>query len=293
MSLKEVLQAFLDHRLRGAGPPRAGTGWPRSRTGCEILDGYLIVYLNLDEVIRIIREEDEPKAGMIARFELTDLQAEAILNMRLRELRRLEEMELTARARPSSAPSAQGLEALLGDEGRAQRRRLKEQFAGRPEAVRRRRHRQAPHRSSPTRPTIDAGRCSRSRSSASRSPCLLAAGLDPRRQGPRREPGRAEVQGRRRRALPASRPQTTDKLLVFGTDGRFYTLAADKLPGGRGHGEPLRLMIDLDEGRGASWTLRVHRPEGRLVLATQGRLRLHRARGAGDRRRRPAPASRC
>ena len=93
MDLREALQAFLDHR-REVLVRRSTFRLAEIERRLEILDGYLIAYLNLDKLIKIIREEDEPKPKMIKAFKLTDLQAEAILNMRLRALRRLEEFEI-------------------------------------------------------------------------------------------------------------------------------------------------------------------------------------------------------
>ena len=116
MSLPEVLRAFLDHR-RDVLNRRGSFRLKEIERRLEILEGYLIAYLNLDEVIRIIREDDEPKAVMMKRFELTDLQAESILNMRLRSLRKLEEIEIRKEHKALTAEQ-KDLKALLKDEGR-------------------------------------------------------------------------------------------------------------------------------------------------------------------------------
>ena len=125
MSLAEVLEAYLAHRMEVL-VRRSRHRLAKVEDRLEVLEGYLKAFLDLDEVIRIIREEDEPKAALMRRFELTDRQAEAILNLRLRNLRRLEEMELTGERDRLLAERAD-LESLLGDEGR-RRARLKEEF---------------------------------------------------------------------------------------------------------------------------------------------------------------------
>ncbi len=111
----EVLRAWLDHRhevlLRRTRHRLAAI-----ERRIEVLDGYLLVYLNLDEVIRIIREEDEPKPRLMARFELTEMQADSILNMRLRSLRKLEEMEIRKEHR-GLTKERRDIQALLKDEG--------------------------------------------------------------------------------------------------------------------------------------------------------------------------------
>jgi topoisomerase-4 subunit A len=164
MGLAEVLEAYLAHRMEVL-VRRARHRMAKVEDRLEVLEGYLKAFLDLDEVIRIIREEDEPKAALMRRFELNERQAEAILNLRLRNLRRLEEAELGAERDALLAERA-GLEALLGDEGR-RRARLKEEFqAARKQfgngALGRRRTRFA------EAPVIDAPRW-RSRPSATRS----------------------------------------------------------------------------------------------------------------------------
>ena len=137
MSLAEVLEAYLAHRMEVL-VRRSRHRLAKVEDRLEVLEGYLKAFLDLDEVIRIIREEDEPKPALMARFELTDRQAEAILNLRLRNLRKLEEMELAAEQARLSDERRSLLE-LLADEGDGLRRaRLKEQFLAAQEAVRRR-----------------------------------------------------------------------------------------------------------------------------------------------------------
>ncbi len=93
LSLREVLSQWLEHRIEVL-VRRSQYRLKKIDHRIEVLDGYLIAYLNLDEVIRIVRQEDDPKARLIAKFKLTDVQAEAILNLRLRSLSRLEEVEI-------------------------------------------------------------------------------------------------------------------------------------------------------------------------------------------------------
>ena len=125
MGLAEVLEAYLAHRMEVL-VRRTRHRLAKIEDRLEVLEGYLKAFLDLDEVIRIIREEDEPKPALMRRFELTDRQAEAILNLRLRNLRRLEEMELTREQAALTAERGQ-LQDLLADEGR-RRARLKEEF---------------------------------------------------------------------------------------------------------------------------------------------------------------------
>src|SRR6266851_4992287 len=201
MNLKEALQAFLDHRrevlLRRSRHRLAAVGHRM-----EVLRGFVIVYVNLDEVIRIIREEDDPKAEMMARWGLSDVQVEAILNMRLRTLRRLEAVEIPAAALVEREAvtvlcSQKGwIRAVKGHAGAAEQK-YKEG------------------------------------------------------DGPRF----------------AVMAETTDRLVIFGSNGRFYTIGVDRLPGGRGQGEPLRLMIDLPNEHDVV-TLFPHRPGLRLMVAS-------------------------
>ncbi len=263
MSLPEVLRAFLDHR-RDVLNRRGSFRLKEIERRLEILEGYLIAYLNLDEVIRIIREDDEPKAVMMKRFELTDLQAESILNMRLRSLRKLEEIEIRKEHKALTAEQ-KDLKALLKDEGR-QWKLIGEQIA----EIRKK-----------FGPTAEGGKRRRGFAAA---PIAMVIPLDALVE---REPvtvicshkgwirtmrGHVEANGDLKfkegdRARFALHAETTDKLLLLGTNGRFYTLGVDKLPGGRGHGEPLRLMIDLGNDQDIV-ALFVHQPGRKLLVAS-------------------------
>ncbi len=263
MSLPEVLRAFLDHRREVLG---RRTTFRLAEIGrrLEILEGYLVAYLNLDEVIRIIREEDEPKAVMMKRFGLSDLQAESILNMRLRSLRKLEEMEIRKEHKALSVEQ-KDLKALLKDEER-QWKVIGEQIA----VIRK--------KFGPGSPD------GRRRSDFGNAPSAVVIPLEAMVE---REPvtvicsdkgwirtikGHVEANGDLKfkegdRARFALHAETTDKLLLLGTNGRFYTLGVDKLPGGRGHGEPIRLMIDLGNDQDIV-SLFVHKPERKLLVAS-------------------------
>jgi topoisomerase-4 subunit A len=262
MSLKEVLEAFLAHRdevLVRRSQYRLGKIGDR----LEVLAGYMIAYLNLDEVIRIIREEDDPKAELIARFELTDTQAEAILNMRLRALRKLEEIAIEKEIRALRKEQKE-LQALVRDPGLRARRiaeeigEIRRKFGG-DDAIGRRRTTLA---GAPVAAEIPI------EATVEREPITVflsargwikaAKGHLPPDAEQRWKDGDSE-----RFRLHA---ETTDKLLIFATNGRFYTLAADKLPGGRGFGEPVRLMIDLGNDHDVV-TIMVHRPGRKLLVA--------------------------
>ena len=286
MNLKEALQAFLDHR-REVLQRRSRHRLAAVARRMEVLRGLVIVYVNLDEVIRIIREADDPKAEMMARWDLSEVQVEAILNMRLRTLRRLEEIAiqkeleaLAAEEPPLTRPARQRQAAMARARqgGPGDRSRVRRRHGARP----------PPH---PDRRRAGAGRDPGRGAGRARGGdrAVLAKGLDPRGQGARRRRRRAEIQGRRRAALCGA-AETTDRLIMFGSNGRFYTIGADRLPGGRGQGEPLRLMIDLPNEHDVV-ALFPYRPGMRLLVAAMTGAAL--SSTARRRWRRPAPASRC
>jgi topoisomerase IV subunit A len=229
----------------------------------ELVEGYIIAFLNLDRIIEIIRTEDEPKVLMMAEFGLTDRQAEAILNMRLRSLRKLEEMELR-QEREDLLKEQDELNKLLESPAR-QRTRLKRDLAnlrkeyGPETALGRRRTTIA--EAAPTAVfSMDA--------MIEKAPVTVvlsakgwiraATGHEPLDRDYKFKEGDGPAF-----ALHA---QTTDKLLIVADNGRVYTLGADKLPGARGFGEPIRNMIDL-EAEAQIAALVVHRPKAQLLLA--------------------------
>ncbi|MET4806276.1 DNA topoisomerase IV subunit A [Limibacillus sp. MBR-115] len=263
MDLRQVLQAFLDHRhevLERRTRHRLGQIIKR----LEMLDGYLIAYLNLDEVIRIIREEDDAKASLIAAFDLTEGQADAILNMRLRNLRKLEEMEIRKEHSALSEERAD-LAALLEDEPRRWRviseqiADIRKTFSKKTDLGRRRTQlAEAPADIVvPLEAVIE------------REPVTILCsdrGWIRAMKGHMDDLSSAKYKDGDRERF-ALRAHTTDRLLVVATNGRIYTLGVDKLPGGRGFGEPVRLMIDLPNDHDVV-SLLVHKPGGRLLLAS-------------------------
>ncbi|WP_415391766.1 DNA topoisomerase IV subunit A [Paracoccus sp. SJTW-4] len=240
-SLKEVLRAFLDHR-REVLLRRSTHRLEKIAARLEVLDGYIVAYLNLDRVIEIIRHEDDPKAVMMAEFGLSELQVEAILNMRLRALRKLEEIELRAE-RDRLAEEREGLLALVADPalqwGRiaSELREIRGLFGKSNPAGVRRTEITASEDVQPL--DMDA--------MIEREPVtVILSRMGWIRAVKGHQPLDAELKFRDGDGpFMALHAETTDKLMVFGANGRFYTLPANNLPGGRGLGEPLRLMIDL------------------------------------------------
>ena len=267
MNLKDMLAAFIAHRhvvlLR-----RTAFRLEKIARRLEVLEGYLVAYLNLDEVIRIIREEDEPKAVMMKRFKLSDAQTEAILNMRLRSLRKLEEIEIRGEHEALTKEQAdlKRLQAsktrqktVLGKEVAAIKKRFgpataegkrRTEIAGPPAAV-----------DVPVEALVE------------REPITVVCSA---KGWIRALKGHAESELKVRykegdRQRFRFHAETTDKLILFATNGRFYTLGADKLPGGRGFGEPVRLMMDLGNDQDVV-ALFVHKPGRKLMVAsTDGR----------------------
>jgi topoisomerase IV subunit A len=262
MNLREALQAFLDHR-REVLQRRSRYRLAAVSRRMEVLRGLVIVYVNLDEVIRIIREADDPKAEMMARWGLSDAQVEAILNMRLRTLRRLEEIAMKKELEGLAA-EASGLEALLASDRRQWRALAKEVAATQKEfggdtALGRRRTLigAAPEPLEiPVAALVEREPVTVLLSQKGWVRAVKGHGIAATDQKYKEGDGP-------RFAVPA---ETTDRLVVFGSNGRFYTLGADRLPGGRGQGEPLRLMIDLPNEHDIV-ALFPYRPGMRLLVA--------------------------
>jgi topoisomerase-4 subunit A len=262
MGLGQALRGFLDHRmvvLIRRSKHRLG----RIEDRLEVLGAYQIAYLNLDEVIRIIREEDEPKAELIRTFELSERQAEAILNMRLRHLRRLEEQALIKEQRGLKAERRE-LKELLRDEPK-RRARLKEEI----EEVGR---------------AFGDGPLGRRRTTIGEAPVIDGEALEApverqpvtvvcSRQGWIRVLRGQVEDGAELKYKEGDAPRflihghSTDRLLLISSDGRGYLLPIARLPGGRGQGDPLRLQIDL-AADAEPVLLAVHRPDGRVLLAS-------------------------
>ncbi|HEY3951311.1 DNA topoisomerase IV subunit A [Phenylobacterium sp.] len=265
MGLKAILKAFLDHR-RQVLVRRAGHRLTRIEARLHILDGLLIAYLNLDEVIRIVRYEDEPKARLIEAFALTDIQAEAILNTRLRQLARLEEMELR-REHADLSEERDGIVGMLAND-RAQWKLVGEglkhtlSIVGAQTALGKRRSQFA------EAPEIDTEAALESMIVREPITVILSdRGWIRAAKGRVDDPSELKFKEGDKLAflVPA---ETTDKLLILASDGRFFTLGCDKLPSARGHGEPVRLMIDLDD-KVAIIDVFAHQPGRRRVLASK------------------------
>jgi len=262
LDLKQVLQQFLKHRhevLLRRSSYRLG----KIRHRLEILEGFLICYLNLDEIIRIIREEDEAKAVMMKQFNLTEVQAEAILNMRLRALRKLEEIAIQ-KEHDTLSEEAKGLEALLADEG-LRWQALDEEIAeigkkfGQKTVLGKRRTGFG-ELSEIVDVPVDAF--------IEKEAITIVLS---QKGWIRALKGHVDVNGETRfkdgDALALTlKAFTTDKVLFFAENGRFYTILGDKIPRGRGFGEPIRLQLDIPNDAEVV-SMRVHRPGGKLLIA--------------------------
>jgi len=284
-SLKEVLRAFLDHR-RDVLQRRSQHRLEKIDHRLEVLEGFLIAFLNLDRVIDIIRYDDEPKPALMREDwgreftratsekdyvtpppgdgELTEVQAEAILNMRLRSLRRLEEMELI-RERDALMEERAGLEDLLADEGLQwariadELREVRKAFGAKAEGGARRTD-FAEAGETPDVP-IEA--------MIEREPITVVCS---KMGWIRAMKGHIDLSSELKfrdgdEGRFVFHAETTDKLLIMGAQGRVYTLPASNLPGGRGLGEPVRLMVDLPN-ESEIVDLFVHRPGGKRLVAS-------------------------
>src|SRR3954447_1490384 len=240
MGLPEVLRSWLDHRHEVL-VRRSNHRLAAIDRRIEILDGYLLVYLNLDEVIRIIREEDHPKPRPIARFSLTDVQAEAILNMRLRSLRKLEEMEIR-KEHKSLTKERKDLQALLKDES-LRWTRITDEIKG-------------------IRTKFGAGRLGARRTELGAAPVAMEVNFEALVEreaitvilsekgwiravkGSVADPGELKFKegDKLKLLLPC---QTTDRLTLLATNGKAFTLKAGELPRGRGDGQPVRLLAEM------------------------------------------------
>ena len=264
MNLKDVLREWLDHQ-QDVLVRRTRFRLEKVLHRLEVLSGYLIVYLNIDEVIRIIRFEDNPKAELVRAFKLSEVQVEAVLNLRLRRLHKLEEIEIKAEY-GKLIEEREALESLIKSEARQwtrikkQVKELKKMFG---------------------QDTILGAR----RTVIGGVPVAVSINLDEamiekepitviysskgwvkamKGHGHSLKDIKYKDGDREKFVLEC---QTTDKILAFATNGRFYTLGGDKMPSGRGFGEPLRLMVDLpNESDIVSLTL--YEPEQRLLVVS-------------------------
>jgi topoisomerase IV subunit A len=268
VGLAEVLSEWLAHR-REVLLRRSRFRLDQIEHRLEVLGGYLVAYLNLDRVIKIIRNEDEPKPVLIKTFKLSDVQADAILNMRLRNLRKLEEMEIKREDKDLRA-ERKALKELIGSEQQqwkkvaAEIKEVRAKFGPKtPLGKRRTTFAQAPEHDEAAieealveREPITVVVSEKGWIRALRGTVTDLSGIAFKADdGPKF-------------AFPA---ETTSKLLVFATNGRFYTLEAAKLPGGRGHGEPIRLFVDLEQEADLVAVFRHQGGRRFLVGSAQGR----------------------
>ncbi len=240
MGLRDLLQAWLDHRHEVL---RRRTGHRLESIGrrLDILDGYLAVFLNLDEVIRIIRAEDEPKPVLMRSFELTETQAEAILNMRLRALRRLEEQEIRKEHKNLSAEQ-KGLNALLKDEGKRWQKieseieEIRAKFGAGPLGARR-------TKISAAAPVLEI----HAEALVEREPVtvILSEKGWIRAMKGHLDAGAEQKFKEGDRLAFLRHCESTDRLALLASNGRVYTLKVADLPRGRGDGQAIRLLVEL------------------------------------------------
>lgn len=264
LSLSETLQQWLDHR-KDVLIRRSQNRLNEIARRLEILSGYLIAYINLDEVIRIIREEDEPKKSLMTSFGLTDNQAEAILNMRLRSLRRLEEVEIRREFDNLTAEETR-LKELLGSDAKQWKTisediaKVKETFGAKSSLGKRR----TTFEDAPTHDLEDLQQAMIEKEPVtiiiSEKGWLraLKGHLSDYSTLTFKEDDRLKI------AFPAV---TTDKIIIVSTGGKFFTIAANDLPGGRGHGEPIRILVDMDNDQDIL-TAFVFKPDEKLLLVS-------------------------
>lgn len=243
LSLREALREWLDHR-REVLVRRSRYRLAQIEKRLEVLAGLLIAYLNIDEVIRIIRFEDEPKQKLIIRFELTEVQVEAILNMRLRALAKLEEIEIR-KEHDSLMVEKDQIEALLASEDKqwqmlsADIREIRDRFGAKSELGRRR----TGFGSAPERDLADIQQAMIEKEPVT---ILLSQKGWIRAMKGHLADFAALTFKEGDKLNTAFHAETTDKVLLFTTGGKFFTLEAAKLPGGRGHGEPVRVMVEME-----------------------------------------------
>src|SRR5689334_22212865 len=244
LGLAEALREWLDH-LRDVLIRRSNYRKTQIENRLEVLGGYLIAYLNIDKVIKIIRTEDEPKPVLMKTFKLTDVQAEAILNMRMRNLRKLEEFEIRKEDKELRAEK-KALDELVGSEKKQwdkigeQIRELKEKFGKKTPLGKRRTEFSVP-------PEHDEAAIEEAM--VVREPITVVLsdkGWVRALRGHVEDLSNIAFKQDDKLKL-AFFAETTSKCLLLATNGRFYTIEASKLPGGRGHGEPVRQFADMEQ----------------------------------------------
>ncbi len=265
LSLREVLSQWLEHRIEVL-VRRSQHRLKKIEHRLEVLDGYLIAYLNIDEVIRIVRHEDDPKARLMAKFKLSDVQADAILNLRLRSLSKLEEIEIKAEHDKLSKERRELKQLLKSDELQWERvseeiKHTRERYSKKTALGRRR-------TTFADAPDVEIDLDAALAEKEPITVLLSEKGWIRALKG--HQDDLAKIDFKQGDALKtALQAYTTDKLILFATNGRFFTLEASQLPGGRGHGEPVRLMVDMEENHDFV-EIFAHDPARKLLVASSG-----------------------
>jgi topoisomerase-4 subunit A len=267
MGLKQVLNCYLDHR-REVITRRAKHRLDKIDRRLEILDGFLKAFLNIDEVIRIIRYEEDPKAVMMKKFRLSEIQVEAILNMRLRALRKLEEIEIKGEHKELTKEREE-IVALLGSTGRQwtevkrQLKAAREAFDPKTKLGKRR---------SNFEDAVEVDDTAALEALIVKEPVtvvLSKMGWIRALKGHNQSFDQLKFKEGDEFAI-ALECQTTDKVVLMASGGRAFTLGADKLPGGRGHGEPIRLSLEIPEAETIVDMLVPESDVKRLVASSAG-----------------------
>ncbi|HEX5959170.1 MAG TPA: DNA topoisomerase IV subunit A [Hyphomicrobiaceae bacterium] len=262
LSLRDVLKEWLKHR-QVVLVRRSEFRLQKIEHRLEVLDGFLIAYLNIDEVIRIVRFEDDPKAKLIERFKLTEVQADAILNLRLKALSKLEEIEIKAE-HDRLSKERKALKQLLKSEDE-QWERVAEEVKATREAYSKKTTIGKRRSDFAEAPVIAVDLDQAMIEKEPITVILSEKGWIRAMKGHQDDLSKLDFkQGDG--LMRAIKAFTTDKILLLASNGKVFTLAADQLPGGRGHGEPVRLMVDLEENHAflEAW---VHTPGRKLLVA--------------------------
>ena len=263
MNLREVLQSWLDHR-RVVLLRRSNQRLAKIADRLEVLEGYMIAFLNIDEVIRIIRFEDKPKQSLIEAFSLTERQAESILNMRLRALNKLQEIEIKGEHDKLSA-ERDALNKLVSTDSlqweaiAEQVREVRDIYGPKTELGARR-------TSFDVAPDIDIDLSTAFITKEPITVVMSEKGWIRAMKGKMDDFSALKFKEGDKLAFAVA-AETTDKIIVFATNGKFYTLGADKLPGGRGNGEPIRLLVDMENDHSPIGMF-VHNPDRDLIVAS-------------------------
>ena len=263
MDLKEVIQSYLDH-LREVLIRRSKQRLEKIYDRLEVLDGYMKAFLNLDEVIRIIRYEDKPKVELMNVFQLSDRQADAILNMRLRALNKLQEIEIS-NENNLLISEKETIETLLSSPD-AQWSRISDQVKAIKSEYNIKTLLGARRTSFASLPEI---KVDLSRAFIQKEPITVVMsqkGWIRALKGHGHDASTIKYKDEDKGSFVLT-CVTTDKLIIFASNGKFYTIGADKLPGGRGNGDPIRLLIDLENDHEPVGMF-VHNPDRNLLVAS-------------------------